>query len=267
MYPVLLSIAGFHLSSFSVFLILSWCVFSFVFWKSLLEEGVGEERIFDLMFYATLVCIVVARIGFVLFHWDQFAAGILRTIALWVAPGMSLYAGVGSALGAMVILSKRYKVRIGAVVDAFGLALPGALIVGSVGSLLDGAEIGTPARLFWAIRYVGLPELRHPYQLYAIFSLVIIFLVVGFLWERRETMRLPMGAVGVGFFFLWAPVVFALEYFKDNRIYWYSLSTNQWVALALFSLTIGVWYVYSGGKFVVRAIVRSIYERIPKRHS
>lgn len=267
MYPILLSIGGFHLSSLSVFIILSWCVFSFVFWKSLLEEGVAEEHIFDLMFYATLVCIVGARIGFVFFHWDQFVPALLRVVALWIAPGLSLYAGIGSALATMIILAKRYKVRIGAVVDAFGLALPGALIVGSVGSLLDGAEIGKSARHFWSIRYVGLPELRHPYQLYAILSLIIIFVAVGFLWERRESKRFAMGAVGIGFFLLWAPFIFALEYFKDNHIYWYNLSVNQWMALVLFSLAIGVWYVYSGGKFVVREIVRSIYGRIPKRHS
>lgn len=267
MYPILLSIAGFHLSSFSVFIILSWCVFSFIFWKSLLEEEVVEEHIFDLMFYGTLVALVGARIGFVLFHWDQFTTGILRIVALWVAPGLSLYAGIGSALGTMVMLTKHYKVRIGALVDAFALALPGALIVGAVGSLLDGAEIGKPARLFWAVRYVGIPELRHPYQIYVIFFLVIIFFVIGFLWERRQAMKLAMGAVGVEFFLLWAPSVFVLEYFKDNRIYWYGLSTNQWVALVLFSLTIGVWYVYAGGKFVVREIGRGMYGRIPKRHS
>lgn len=248
-------------------MILSWCVFSFVFWKSLLEEGVPEEHIFNLMFYGTLVCIVGARIGFVFFHWDQFSGTLLRIVALWVAPGLSLFAGIGLALVTMGILSKRYKVRIGAVIDAFGLALPGALIVGSVGSLLDGAEIGKPVRLLWSIRYVGLPELRHPYQLYAILSLIIIFVAVGFLWERRESLRLTMGAVGIGFFFLWAPSVFVLEYFKDNHIYWYTLSINQWGALVLFCLTIGVWYVYAGGKFVVGAIVRNIYERIPKRHS
>lgn len=267
MYPILLTIAGFHLSSFSVFVILSWCVFSFVFWKSLLEEGVAEERIFDLMFYATLVSIVSARMGFVVFHWDQFAPFMLRVVALWVAPGFSLFAGVGGALGTMVIFSKRLKVRIGAVLDAFGLAIIGALIVGSVGSLLDGAEIGKSAHLPWSIRYVGLPELRHPYQVYTILSLVIIFIIVGFLWERRQTKKLAMGAVGVGFFLLWAPSIFALEYFKDNSLYWYSLSANQWVALVLFSAAIGVWYVYAGGKFVVRQVIQKIYAKLPKRHS
>ncbi len=267
MYPILLSIAGFHLSSFSVFVILSWCVFSFVFWKSILEEGVAEERIFDLMFYATLVCLVFARMGFVLTHWDQFAPFMLRIVALWVAPGLSLLAGVGSALGTMVLLSKRLKVRIGAVLDAFGLGLTGALIVGSVGSLLDGAEIGKAARLPWSVRYVGLPELRHPYQIYAILSLVIIFIIVGFLWERRQRKRLAMGAIGVGFFLLWAPSIFALEYFKDTSLYWYGLSANQWVALVLFFAAIGVWYVYTGGKFVVRQVVQKIYAKFSKRHS
>lgn len=267
MYPILLTIAGFHLSSFSVFVILSWCVFSFVFWKSLLEEGVAEEHIFDLMFYATLVSVITARFGFVLTHWDQFAPFLLRIVAIWVAPGFSLFAGVGSALGMMVLISRRAKVRIGAVMDAFGLAITGALIVGSVGSLLDGAEIGRVARLPWAIRYVGIPELRHPYQVYAILSLIIIFIIVGFLWERRQTKKLAMGSVGVGFFLLWTPSVFVLEYFKDNSLYWFSLSANQWVALVLFSATIGVWYVYAGGKFVVRQVRQTMYAKFSKRHS
>lgn len=267
MYPVLLSIAGFRLSSFSIFFILAWCVFSFVLWKSLRDEAVTEERVFDMTFYATIVALVGARLGFVAFHWDQFTDALLKIAALWVAPGLSFFSGIVSALTTMILLAKQYKVRIGVCLDAFGLALPGALIVGSVGSMLDGAELGKVASIPWAIRYVGLPEPRHPYQLYAVVAYAIILLVVGFFSHYARVRKWALGSVGVSFFLLWTVAVFGLEFFRDSRIYWYSLSANQWAALVLFSAAGAAWYGFAGGKFVVRNIFIILYAKFPKRRS
>lgn len=267
MYPTLVSITGFHLSSFSIFFILAWCVFSFVFWKSLRDEAVEEEHIFDLTFYGTLVALVAARMVFVVFHWDLFVGAVLKIAALWVAPGLSLMSAIIAALTAMVLIGKRRKVRIGAILDAFGLALPGALVVGTVGSLLDGSDVGKVTNAAWAIRYIGLPEPRHPYQIYQIAALVMILLVVGFLTIQARRKKWALGSVGVGFFLLWSPALFVLEFFKDSRIYWYSLSANQWAALLLFSVSVGAWYAYTGGKFIVQEIIITIYAKFPKRHT
>ncbi len=267
MYPVLLSIAGFGLSSFSIFFILAWSVFSFVFWKSLRDEGVGEEHIFDLTFYATIAALIGARLGFVVTHWEQFAGAILKIAALWVAPGMSLLGGLVVGLAVMVALGKRAKVRVGAILDAFSLAMPGALVVGEVGSLLDGSEVGKAANVAWAIRYVGLPEPRHPYQLYMVAALVVILIAVGWMSTRARQKKWALGSVGVGFFLLFASAIFGLEFVKDSHVYWYTLSANQWAALVLLCAAVGAWYVYAGGKFIVRQMVRSIYGRIPKRRT
>ena len=265
MYPILLSVSGFHVSSFSIFLILAWCVFSFIFWKSLRDEGVEEEHIFDLTFYGTLAAFVAARLGFVAFHFDQFGGTLLKTVAIWVSPGLSLLGGVFAALVAMISLGKRTKVRMGSILDAFGLALPGAFILGTVGSLLDGSDVGKIAALSWSIRYVGLPELRHPYQIYQIVSLVVIIVVIGYLTSQARSKKWALGSVGVVFFLLWPIAIFALEFFKDSRIYWYRLSANQWAALVLFSAASGAWYAYAGGKFVIRRVWTIMYAKFPKR--
>lgn len=267
MYPILFSVAGFHLSSFSVFMILSWCVFSFVFWKSLRDEGVGEEHIFDFTFYATVSALVAARLGFVVFHWDQFSDTLLKIPALWVSPGLSLISGVLAALATIIILGKRAKTRIGILLDAFGLAVPGALVVGTVGSLLDGSDVGKIASVPWSIRYVGLPQLRHPYQIYQMAALVVILLVVGYMTSQARQKKWALGSIGVVFFLLWAVAIFSLEFFKDSGIYWYMVSANQWAALFLFSAAVGAWYVYAGGKFIVREVVKTIYAKFPKRRS
>lgn len=265
MYPILFSISGFHLSSLSIFLILAWCVFSFIFWKSLRDEGVGEEHIFDFTFYGTLAAFVGARLGFVAVHFDQFQSSFLKVVALWVSPGLSLLSGVFAALATVIFFGKRTKVRIGTILDAFALALPGALILGTVGSLLDGSEVGKTAALPWSIRYVGLPEPRHPYQIYQIASLVVILAVIGYLTSQARSKKWALGTVGIGFFLLWTTALFALEFLKDSRIYWYSVSANQWAALVLFSAASGAWYAYAGGKFVIRRVWTIIYAKFPKR--
>lgn len=265
MHPVLLTVAGVPISSFSIFLLLGWAVFSFVFWKSLREEGVGEERIFDLTFYATIASFVGSRLGFVAFHWDQFAPSLLKIVALWVAPGMSLLPGVIAGCMAMVLLGRRWKVRIGAILDAWGLALPGALAVGSVGSFLDGTVIGRVSSVPWAIRYVGFPNLRHPYQLYETVVLFLVLTLVGWLATRARQKKWALGSVGVGFFLLWGLSLFGLEFFKENTLYWAGVSPNQWGALALGGAAVVAWYTACGGIFFVRSASRRIYERISKR--
>lgn len=267
MYPVLLSIAGFHLSSFSIFFILAWCVFSFVFWKSLREEGVSEERIFDLSFAGTLAACVGSRAGFVAFHWSEFVGAPLKIMALWVTPGLSLLTAVTVGLGTMVYFGRRSKVRVGAILDAFGMGLPGALVVGAVGSLLDGTVIGRATNFAWAIRYVGFPEPRHPYQLYEMVILIGILAATGWLAARARQKRWALGSVGLGFFLLWAQALFGLEFFREGGVYWYSLTANQWAAIVLFSVAAAAWYVYAGGKYYIRGVLRSIYDRIPKRRS
>ncbi|MBI5620345.1 prolipoprotein diacylglyceryl transferase [Candidatus Gottesmanbacteria bacterium] len=278
MYPTLFTLGGVHIASFSIFLILGWCVFSFVFWKSLRDDGVLEERIFDLTFYATTAGLVVARAWYVLIHWGNFSGSLIKIPALWVAPGMSLMAGVIAGLLVMLSIAKRMKIRLGTVVDAVGLALPGALIVGSIGSLLDGGSLGRVAGVPWAIRYVGLPELRHPYPIYMAATLVIILLVMGFVSERAKSWKWPLGLPGLLFFFLWSIGIFVLEYVRESDVYWYTVSAQGWEALVLFFGVVGVWYAYCGGKFIVRERVhkvketcmhgsRYIYAKFPKRHA
>ena len=72
-------------------LVLSWCVFSFLFWRALRSDGIDEDKIFDLTFYSTIVAFVFSRIFFVALNWDLFADTGLRIFAIWVQPGLSLY--------------------------------------------------------------------------------------------------------------------------------------------------------------------------------
>ena len=70
----------------------------------------------------------------------------------------------------------------------------------------------------------------------------------------RSTEKLPYGIVGVRFFILYCVPMFVLEFLKDTRVYWVSLSANQWILIALFAEALGAFYVRGGGREAIRPI-------------
>jgi len=267
MHPILFAIGHFHVYSFSIFLILAWLVWSFLFWKSLRSDGVDEDKIFDLTFYATIVAFIVSRAVFVYFHWALFATTFLKIVAIWVQPGFSLYGALIGAVMTLILLSRQQKVRVGHVLDAFALSLPGALFVGLIGALLDGTTVGKLTNLPWAIRFVGFVGRRHPIEVYEMIAMLVVATVIGYLRQQSIQKKWPYGVVGVWFFILFCLLMFPLEFFKESHVYWNSLSANQWVLVALFAEAVGAFYVRGGGRELIRPIANKIYAKFSKRRS
>lgn len=213
-----------HIYSSSVFLILSWCVFSFLFWKKLRVQGITEERIFDLMFYGTLVSFVGARIGFVATHATLFTDNMLKIVALWVQPGLSFYSAFLVLVATLMYLGRRYKIRVGLLLDTYATVFPWVGAVGSIGLLLGGGA-----------------------RILVVLSELLFFLALGVsLWffERKAVKdKWPYGRIGILFFLLFSIGEFALEFFKEYQLYYWGVSVNGWVLIALFAESIGAFYV------------------------
>jgi phosphatidylglycerol---prolipoprotein diacylglyceryl transferase len=261
MFPILVTIGSFHIYFFSIFLVLSWLVFSFLFWRDLKSDGVDEDKSFDLMFYATITGFLMSRLVYVLLHWDLFSDAWLKIFAIWIQPGLSLYGGLIGILVTLIFLSRREKVRLGAVLDAFALSFPAALLVGLVGGFLDGTTVGKMSTLPWAIRYAGSVGRRHPVQLYEIIACVFVIIVMTVLSRKSTREKWPYGVVGVWFFLAYTVIMFLLEFAKDSRVY-LSLSANQWILIALFAEALGAFYVRGGGREAIRPVINSIGTRI-----
>lgn len=258
MYPVLIAIGPLKLYALGIFLILSWLVFSFSFWRMLRQQAVDEEHIFDITFYATIAAIIAGRAVFVAENLELFEASVLQIPALWVVPGLSFY---GAFIGALIVifgLAKRYGVRFMYVLDALGIALPFALIVGAVGALLDGSVVGVETTFPWGVRYAGHEGLRHPVQAYIILGLIITTVVVLLIQAAARKRKWPYGIVGVWYFILSSAVLFLVEYLVVTDIYFMTLTINQWILIAIFAESIGGLYVLGGGKEFMRTRIKRL---------
>lgn len=261
--------AGISVFSLGVFLVLAWFAFSFVFWKILRNMGTPEHRIFDLTFYSTIVALITSRLVFILLHPSLFSDTLLKTVAVWVEPGFSLYGGLIGALATATYLSRRYKIRVAYVLDAWAVAFPIALLIGEIGSFLDGTEVGKATTLPWGILSVGHVGVRHPVQVYEIIILVLLLVLVFFLNRKAKGDKWPFGLVGIWFFFWFSVTAFLIEFVKESSVYWLSLTPNQWILVAIFAESMGAMYVRGGGREKLRPFLRNfggtIYAKIRRK--
>lgn len=274
MYPLLFSLGPLHIYSLGLFLIVSWCVFSFLFWKALREQAVADDSIFDLTFFATVASFLGARILYVLLYPDSFIADPLKIPALWIAPGLSLYGGLIGGFVSLFLTAKKREIRVSIVLDAIAQSLPFALSIGFFGALLDGGAIGSASSLPWAIYYAGFPESRHPIQLYEIIGIIAIAVVLLFLRRHKTALAWSAGTAGCIFIGFFAVLLFVVEFFAESRIYWWHLHPQQWISVIVFAEAAGVLVVRGGGIYALRKgrttlerKARDVYEYIRRRHT
>lgn len=265
MHPILLSIGPFHIFSIGVFLILAWCAFSFILWKLLREQAVSEEIIFDITFYSTIVGLVSARIGFALIHPELFSNALVKIPAVWVQPGLSIYSGLVGFMLTLIWLSRRRHARVGIVLDSLALALPISFILGAVGTLLDGSELGRRTSLPWAVTYSGQQIRRHPLGLYEIIIFFLLFCLIWRIQKLAQKYEWPYGLVGVWFFVLFSFSMFFLEFVKEHTVYLKGLNVNQWLLVGLFGQAIGALYVRGDGKKYLSTVFRKAQTHIARK--
>jgi phosphatidylglycerol---prolipoprotein diacylglyceryl transferase len=239
MFPILFSIGPISVYTAHVLAICSWFIFAFLFWRHLRSQGLLEERIFDVLFYSTIVGAVTARLGFVVLFPQLFKDSILLLGALWVQPGLWLYSGILGVLVTCYVLAKRYNVRFAHIFDAFVFALPWTLIALSAGVFFQGSEVGKVTQLPWALSLAGIEGRRHPVQLYEMIVLFCIGLFLLLLYKRSAEKKWPIGLIGAVGLTIIAPALFALEFLKQGSLYLYNITINQWILMVVFAESLG----------------------------
>jgi prolipoprotein diacylglyceryltransferase len=239
MHPIVLALGPIIVHSSNLLFVLAWLVFSFVFWKMLREEGILEERIFDMTFYATIIGVVASRLGFVFLFPDLFAPSLLLIGAFWVQPGLWLIAGVYGLFITLFVLSRKFHLRFATVFDAVCMAILFSLVPATIGTFLSGSEVGRVAHLPWALAVPGYTGLRHPVALYECTAILLAGLVAIILYQKSQKNKWPAGFLGANILALISLALFTLEFFKEGRIYLYGVTVNQWMYMLLFAEGIG----------------------------
>lgn len=246
MYPILFElpdwlpiVGGAPITSFGVFMLLSFLTAGYVLRAELRRKGHDPEKAWDFVFMAVIGGIVGARVYYLFLNFPQFLADPLGM--LFSRGGLVWYGGFLLATAFVVWEVRRQKLPLGQAADACAPAIALAYAVGRMGCFFVGDDWGRPTDSWVGIAFPrGTPPTRveyiedfgitvdpaliekygdvipvHPTQLYEVGMSTLIFF---FLWRIRGGRR-PDGQL----FMIWLALAgverFIVEFFraKDDR--------------------------------------------------
>ncbi len=174
---------------------------------SLLAERVAKRRelpaskISNMIFYALIGGVIVARLGYVLKFFDLYLQSPLGIFAL--NPNtLSPFEGLVGAGLIGLIYQQRIRLPFWRTLDALAPAMALFMIFLGLSHLASGDAFGAESNLPWAIELWGTD--RHPTQVYEIFAAILIFLAI---------LRLSHTQTFNGFMFLTFTSMAALQRF------------------------------------------------------
>lgn len=223
--PVIIDLGFYSLRWYSLLFALGF-VFGYIILRNHFKKaGLGEEMLERLTIYVVLATIIGARLGHCLFYdWGYYSEHILEIfLPFRFEPefefigfrGLASHGGIFGIVVAVLLYSRKYKVKALWVFDKLSLvgALAGACI--RFGNLMNSEIIGKPADVPWAFIFERVDAVpRHPGQLYEALSYLTIFAI---LYVLNRNSKREAGFIFGVFFTLLFTARFIIEFFKADQ--------------------------------------------------
>ncbi len=170
------------------------------------KYGITEDNIYDMMIWQIPLCILGARLYYVIFYLDLFrnADGSLnpgRMIAIWDG-GLAIYGAIITAYLVLHIFCRKKKISFGAFADLGAMGLLIGQAVGRWGNFVNREAFGGETALPWRMRvWVTASEYIevHPTFLYeSLWNLIGLGLIVFVIAKRRS-----FDGENACFYFIW----------------------------------------------------------------
>jgi phosphatidylglycerol:prolipoprotein diacylglycerol transferase len=166
-----------------------------------------------LLTWIILGIIAGGRLGYVLFYRPgHYLQNPWEIPAIWQG-GMSFHGGLLGVTLAILVFSRRHRLRLGGVADAIALASPPAILLGRIANFINAELWGRPTTLPWGIVFPGeaaqdCPGIeglcaRHPSQLYEAglegLLLGCLLILLSFRWRALRQPWLLTGVFLAGY--------------------------------------------------------------------
>ncbi len=235
MYPDLIRIGTFTITSFGLFVGLGAACGLWVFSRELRRGGLPQSAV-DGAALGVLGGLIGAKLLYVAEHAGQEPLLALLTDR----GGMSWFGGFFGGVGSALLLFRLRRLPILPILAASTPALAIGHLLGRIGCFLVGDDYGRPSNLPWAIAFPrGLPpttERVHPTQLYEAAFLGILAVLL-MRW-RRQGMA---DATVLGRYLLLAGGArFLIEFIRINPAVALGMTMAQWGALLLMALGVAL---------------------------
>ena len=153
------------------------------------EFGLKEDDILDGVLWVTPFAILCARIYYVAFSWEEYAADPISALYIWNG-GIAIYGGVLGAILGVAVLCKIKKIKLTTVLDVVLLGFLIGQFIGRWGNFFNreafGAETTSFLRMGLLNSYTGQVTYYHPTFFYESVWNAVGFCLLHKLSKKRQ---------------------------------------------------------------------------------
>ena len=224
-HPTLFTIGPVEVRYYGLMWALGFIISAYIISNIMKREGYSEKMFDSFFWYGLLSTVIGSRLGHCLFYDPGYYLTHPIEILYIHQGGMASH---GAAVGLLIglwLFSKKNKLPYIWSLDRIGIlvAVSGTLV--RIGNFMNSEIFGRPTSLPWGVEFVmssewnalykGLP--CHPTQLYEALAYLIIFVVLVWLYYRKDLARRRPGAMFGIFLIALFGIRFLIEFIKNPQ--------------------------------------------------
>ena len=224
--PVLFSVGGWPVPSYSFFMLLAVTVGLLLFWREARLKKEEGELTFYILLAALFGGALGAKLPMIALYWRDMIAEVPR-LTLLVSSRSIVGGRVVGAAG--VFLAKRWMGITGRRGNLFVPGIAAGVVIGRLGCFLRGCCYGKPTHLPWGVDF-GDGILRHPTQIYEAMFMTVV-LAAGLVAVRRWPE--PAGLAFKMLMLTYFAFRFLIEFIRDEKVVGMGLTLFQVISIAM----------------------------------
>lgn len=246
MHPILFKIGDFALYSYGFMLFLAFGISMFWALREASLKGYNLEYIYEALIITMILAILGSRLAFVLYHWELYRGGPFWRVFALREGGLIFYGGFFAVLVGVFLYCRYRKIFFFRLLDDASPFIALGYAISRLGCFLNGCCYGKITEVPWGLVYPAVdPFKRHPTQLYASASALIIFMLLRYL-QKYKTFH---GFVFISFMFFYGIYRFLVEFFRVSEPILGFLTQAQTISLALIVIATVLFFCFKKRRY------------------
>ena len=252
MNPVIFNIGNFELRWYSVLIAIAVIIGYVLIVSESRRFKIKKEFMFNMMFWTLIFAIIGARLYYVVFNLEYYRTNILEIFQIWKG-GLAIHGALLFGAITIIIYCKKYKVRVGKILDIIVPALLLGQAIGRWGNFFNSEAYGSIVSYQQLVNMKIIPQfiidnmfINGSYHL-PMFYFESLWCLLGFflsLFLRRRK-YIKDGQL-VAFYMMWYGVArFVIETFRTDALLFNGIRVARVVSVLMFVIGLIIQFIQS----------------------
>ncbi len=248
MNQIFLEIGNFKIYWYSIILLIAFSLGIYLLIKECRKQQIDVSKIVDYCFYMVPLCLIGARIYYVLFNLDYYSKNVIDIFKVWEG-GLAIHGGIIVGVIFTIYYTKRKKINFWQLADILCISLILGQIIGRWGNFMNSEAYG-PVTTYSTLHNMHIPEFiikgmkingvyHHPTFLYeSLWNLIGLIII---LITKKVLLKLNKYNYGTlcSIYLIWYGIGrFFIEGMRQDSLMFGSIRIAQLVSI--FSIVLGL---------------------------